>query len=66
MTWTWKYEDSDGNDVGVSAEFEARGDAESWIGEAFADLADDGVAQVRLFEDEKEIYGPMSLSPGEE
>lgn len=63
MTWTWKYEDADGTEVGTSAPFDARGDAESWIGEAFADLADDGVAQVRLFEDEKEIYGPMSLSP---
>jgi hypothetical protein len=29
----------------------------------FSDLLDEGVAQVRLFDGVKEIYGPMSLSP---
>ena len=31
------------------------------MGEAFADLVDDGVDQVRLFDGDKEVYGPMSL-----
>lgn len=63
MTWTWTYEDADGTVVGSSDEFENRGDAESWIGEEFGTLADDGVAQVRLLEDGTEVYGPMSLAP---
>ena len=61
MGWTWTFENSSGDAVGRSEVFESRGDAESWVGEAFGDLLDDGVDQVRLFEDEVEIYGPMSL-----
>lgn len=63
MAWTWALENGDGVEVGRSAEFEARGDAETWIGESFADLLDDGVDQVRLFEGDHEVYGPMSLHP---
>ena len=61
MTWTWAFETSAGEVTGRSEDFESRGDAESWVGEAFGQLLDDGVDQVRLFEDETEIYGPMSL-----
>ncbi len=61
MSWSWTYEDADGNDVGRSPAFDSRGDAESWVGEAFADLVEEGVDQVRLLEDETEVYGPMSL-----
>jgi len=61
MSWTWKLETADANVVGTSEEFESRSDAESWVGEAFSDLLDDGVDQVRLFDGDKEVYGPMSL-----
>ncbi len=61
MAWTWNFEKSDGTIVGTSEEFESRSDAESWVGEAFADLVDDGVDQVRLFDGDNEVYGPMSL-----
>ncbi|MET0929009.1 MAG: hypothetical protein ABWX74_05795 [Aeromicrobium sp.] len=47
--------------TGRSEVFESRGDAESWVGEAFGDLLGQGVDQVRLFDGETEIYGPMSL-----
>ena len=63
MTWSWTYEDADGNAAGQSQEFDSRSDAESWVGEAFAELIDEGVDQVRLFEDGAEVYGPMSLHP---
>lgn len=63
MTWTWAYESSDGVVIGRSEVFESRSDAESWVGEAFGDLLEDGVDQVRLFDGEAEIYGPMSLHP---
>lgn len=63
MSWTWTLEKADGTVTGRSEKFESRGDAESWVGEAFGDLLDQGVDQVRLFDGESEIYGPMSLHP---
>lgn len=63
MTWIWKFETSDGTVTGQSEAFDSRGDAESWVGESFSDLLDDGVDQVRLFDGDTEIYGPMSLHP---
>lgn len=63
MTWTWTFESSAGTVVGRSEVFESRADAESWVGEAFGELVEDGVDQVRLFDGDKEIYGPMSLHP---
>ena len=44
-------------------EFPTRSDAESWVGEFWADLAAEGVSAVTLFEGEREVYGPMSLDP---
>ncbi|MET0449261.1 MAG: hypothetical protein ABW004_12685 [Aeromicrobium sp.] len=61
MTWTWAFETSAGDVIGRSELFESRGDAESWVGEAFGDLLEQGIDQVRLFDGETEIYGPMSL-----
>ena len=63
VTWTWTFETSSGDVTGRSETFESRGDAESWVGEAFGDLVEQGVDQVRLFDGETEIYGPMSLHP---
>lgn len=66
MSWTWRYEDEAGTTL-VSPDpedFESRSDAESWLGENFGDLADNGVAAVTLLDGETKIYGPMSLSAG--
>ena len=63
VTWTWTFETSSGDVTGRSETFESRGDAESWVGEAFGDLLEQGVDQVRLFDGATEIYGPMSLHP---
>lgn len=67
MAWTWQMETSDGVVVHPDSvdvpEFPNRGDAESWVGEVFGELVQAGVDQVRLFEDEAEVYGPMSLHP---
>jgi hypothetical protein len=69
MTWTWRYEDSSGAVVAPSESapvadgFPNQADAESWIGESWRELHEAGVAQVTLLEDEREVYGPMSLSP---
>ncbi|EFQ83441.1 hypothetical protein HMPREF0063_11103 [Aeromicrobium marinum DSM 15272] len=64
MGWSWTYETADGTPTGGrSPEFENRGDAESWVGETFGDLVEEGVDQVRLFDGDTEVYGPMSLHP---
>ncbi|MCC3775774.1 hypothetical protein [Streptomyces sp. UNOB3_S3] len=65
MAWTWRFEKADGTETVPPVEpeeFTTQGDAESWIGEEWRALLDGGVDQVRLFEDDTEIYAaPMSL-----
>jgi len=64
--WWWRLEDADGGEVEVSADlagerFASQADAESWVGEIWAELAEEGVDGVTLFEHERQVYGPMSL-----
>jgi hypothetical protein len=70
VSWSWRFESSSGEPVRVldtaEASFSSQGDAESWIGETWQQLAEMGVEQVTLLEDEREVYGPMSLSPSPE
>ncbi|NEN77186.1 hypothetical protein G3T38_02720 [Nocardioides zeae] len=66
--WWWRTEDKDGNEVTVAGElagekFPSQSDAESWVGEVFGELAEQGVDAVVLFEGERRVYGPMSLHP---
>ncbi|AJE86085.1 MULTISPECIES: hypothetical protein [Streptomyces] len=66
--WTWRFEKSDGAEVEPAVEpeeFTTQGDAESWIGEFFKELAEGGADQVTLFEDGAKVYGPMSLHQGD-
>ncbi|MBV9025192.1 MAG: hypothetical protein JO362_15695 [Streptomycetaceae bacterium] len=68
MAWTWRFEKADGTETAPAVEpeeFTTQGDAESWIGEVWRDLLDGGVEQVTLFDDDAQIYGPMSLSAAE-
>ncbi|PKH39531.1 hypothetical protein SAMN05192575_11032 [Nocardioides alpinus] len=64
--WWWRLEDAAGEVVEVAEHadqrFSTQGDAESWVGEIWAELAEHGVAAVTLFEHERQVYGPMSLS----
>ena len=67
-TWSWRYERTDGSvvtdlPVGTPYGFPAQADAESWIGEEWAGLLEAGVDAVSLLEDERVVYGPMSLHP---
>lgn len=64
--WSWRLENAAGGEVAVSDEyagqrFASQADAESWVGEIWADLAAEGVDQVTLLEHERVVYGPMSL-----
>ncbi len=67
MSWSWRYETHEGAPAAgehTSAEtFPSQSDAETWLGETWRDLLDDGVDQVTLLEDARVVYGPMSLHP---
>lgn len=67
-TWRWRLEDDAGTEVaapqtapGDGPRFTAQSDAESWVGEVWRELVEEGVAQVTLFDADREVYGPMSL-----
>jgi hypothetical protein len=65
MPWSWRYESVDGQPAGGPAEtFSSQADAESWIGQEWRELAESGVAQVVLVEDDRVDYR-MSLLPAE-
>ncbi|MBB6629614.1 hypothetical protein H5V45_20010 [Nocardioides sp. KIGAM211] len=64
--WWWRTENAAGEEVTVEGDlagqrFASQADAESWVGEVFGDLAEEGVDAVTLFELERRVYGPMSL-----
>lgn len=64
MSWTWRIDRVDGGEVTLGFEppaFSAQGDAESWLGEVWRELADSGADQATLLEDGRVVYGPMSL-----
>ena len=62
MSWTWQFEDADGTAVAADdTDFTNQGDAESWLGENWRRLADDGVATAILSEGDRVEYR-MSLS----
>jgi hypothetical protein len=67
MSWTWRYENSEGAQIrppaGLAPEFPTQADAESWIGETWSQLLEQGVDAVSLLQDGVVVYGPMSLHP---
>ncbi|MGK5684704.1 hypothetical protein [Actinoplanes sp. URMC 104] len=65
MSWSWRYENVDGQPVaGPPETFSSQADAESWIGQEWRQLAEQGVAGVVLLEDDRVDYR-MSLLPAE-
>jgi hypothetical protein len=66
--WRWRLENASGDEVRISGDlagqtFASQADAESWVGEFWAELAGEGVDAVTLFEADRPVYGPMSLHP---
>ncbi len=64
--WFWGLEDGDGSTVEVQGDladqrFPTQAEAESWVGEVWADLAEQGVHGVTLYDGDRKVYGPMSL-----
>jgi hypothetical protein len=67
MAWTWRLETAGGDIAEVTSElpsFPSQSDAESWLGEVWRELVDDGAAQATLLDDDRVVYGPMSLLAG--
>lgn len=63
MVWSWRYEGADGKAVaGPNETFGSQADAESWIGQTWRKLAEDGVTTVVLRDGERVEYR-MSLLP---
>jgi len=65
--WWWQLHDVLGGDARVPEEysdqrFASQADAESWVGEIWAELKAAGVDSVSLYEHDRAVYGPMSLS----
>jgi hypothetical protein len=70
MGWTWQYHANQGAPIPESASqpaegFPSQADAETWVGEVWRDLLDEGIDAVSLFEDGRLVYGPMSLHPAD-
>lgn len=67
--YTWTYGRRDGTEVSdlglASTSFPSQADAEAWLSQEWATLADAGVAEVSLMRDGDVVYGPMSLSPAD-
>ena len=64
--WWWRLHDAAGTDASAPEEyadqrFASQADAESWVGEIWAELAAAGVDSVTLCEHDRVVYGPMSL-----
>lgn len=63
MSWTWHFTDATGEPVeDDSGEHSNQGDAESWLGEVWRDLADKGAVTAILKEDDRTEY-EMPLTP---
>jgi hypothetical protein len=66
MTWTWTFSGADGAAVtppDATEGFLTQAEAEDWIGVAWRELREQGVSAVTLHEDDRVVYGPMSLDP---
>ncbi len=68
MSWSWQLESADGSVLATpSAPVQpSQSDAESWLGEHWRELAEQGVGQVTLLDDGAVVYGPMSLEPADD
>jgi hypothetical protein len=64
VTWRWRLEATDGSELTGpdSPTHSNQSDAESWLGENWRELAEEGVAQASLFDGDRRVYGPMPLS----
>lgn len=68
MSYRWTPETgafavADLESAGLLHSFEDQAAAEEWLGLFYGELLQHGVAEVSLYEEDRLIYGPMSLHP---
>lgn len=63
--WHWQSLDATGTPLHdtPTTRFPTQGDAENHIGQNWAQMLAAGVEAVCLYQDERLVYGPMSLRP---
>ncbi|MFT3889265.1 MAG: hypothetical protein QM713_14030 [Arachnia sp.] len=66
MSWRWvpvsgAFSAHALEEAGLAHEFDDQSGAEEWLGLFFDDLLREGVAEVSLYEEDRLVYGPMSL-----
>jgi len=63
MVYLWRYADEAGVVAdGPAVEFGSQEAAEAWLAEKYAELLDEGISAVSLFNDLQAVYGPMALA----
>lgn len=68
MSYFWKpvsgaFVESELLAAGLAPRFDDQVAAEEWVGLFFDDLLEHGVEEVSLHEEDRLLYGPMSLRP---
>ncbi|MGO1383778.1 MAG: hypothetical protein ACTHWA_08750 [Arachnia sp.] len=66
MSYWWKpgtgsYSEKDLQSKGLMPRFDEQEQAEEWLSLFFGDLQESGVGDVSLHEEDRLVYGPMSL-----
>jgi len=67
LAWWWRLRDASGAEVEAAGEhagqrFPNRGDAESWLGEVWRELAAGGASAAQLVENDREVGGVVELA----
>lgn len=66
MAYRWKpvagtFDQHELDSAGLVREFDSQESAERWLAEFYEDLSDLGVGEATLMEEDRVVYGPMSL-----
>lgn len=62
VNWRW-VGNLDENEPPVERTFHSQEEAETWLGEFYPILTEQGIRAVSLYEGDRLAYGPMSLEP---
>jgi hypothetical protein len=61
-TYSWVLHDLSGDDMRATEGFESKEEAETWMGQQWSGLVDEGAESVSLMKDDKMLYR-MGLRP---
>lgn len=65
MSYHWvatpELPDGEADELGLDRTFDDQADAEQWLTHSYEELSVAGVREVTLYEQDRLVYGPMSL-----